>query len=482
MLMMKRSVITGVVVIAALVAGFIFLLRGCLAAYDERSAQPPVLCFEKDGKAVIAAIVKYESVTSYKSNGGSTSKTVSTTYYLQINDAVTGQKINSKKVKDYDDVKNFPIAMLGKGNGNAWLFLGEPMAFNPFTLEKIADKKIIEERNPSLKGKMPEQANFYQYNTVTDELLITATDGLKYSLSTTTLLATPVDDDDIAQSPLQAKIKDFQKQQKYYADLDESYNDKFRVFNKLYMDKQISYSTYLDSTKYFNRQNDKIATIIDSLNAAIHDIEALKHMDDDRLRSIDHLTGTNKSYSSICSDADTMNGKWYGLKAAADLENFYPHFEHRNPTTETARNKFYTATIAIKDPGKKAIELVAGEPEKVNDAIFLQGGFLLDKETALPIHLKDGDGFIVCYKEKVGYEGNIILARIDLQGNVKWTVNTNANKLADWTYTGRSLIVLTTDNKELSSGDANVLSIINSQTGQVTVYDYFTDKMRVPKK
>jgi hypothetical protein len=481
MLMMKRSVITWIIVIVALVAGFIFLLRGCLAAYDERSAQPPVLCFEKDGKAVVVAIVKYEEATSYKSNGGSTTKTVSTTYYLQINDAVTGQKINSKKIKDYEDVKNFPIGMLGKGNGKAWLFLGEPMAFDPFTLEKVADKKIIEEKNPSLKGKMPEQANFYKYNSATDELVITATDGLKYSLSTATLLATPVDDDDIAQSPLQAKIKAFQKEQKYYADLNESYYDKFRAYNKLLNDKQISYNTYLDSTKYFNRQNDKIAAIIDSLNGSIHDIEALKRMDDDRIRSIEHLAGVNVSYSNICSDADTMNGKWYGLKTAADLEDFYNHFEHRSPNTETARNKFYTATIAVKDPGKKA-ELVVGEPEKVSDAIFLQGGFLLDKETALPVHLKDGDGFIVCYKEKVGYEGNIILARIDLQGNVKWTVNTNANRLADWTYTGRSLIVLTTDNKELSSDDANVLSIINSQTGQVSVYDYFTDKIREPKK
>ncbi len=482
MLMMKRSVITWIIIIVALVAGFIFLLRGCLAAYDERSAQPPVLCFEKDGKAVVVAIVKYEEATSYKSNGGSTTKTVSTTYYLQINDAITGEKINSKKIKDYEDVKNFPIGMLGKGNGKAWLFLGEPMVFDPFTLEKIADKKTIEEKNPSLKGKMPEQANFYQYNSATNELLITATDGLKYSLSTTTLVATPVDDDDIAQSPVQAKIKAFEKQQKYYATLNQSYYDKFIEYNKLYSDKKITYNTYLDSTKYFNRQNDKIKLITDSLNEMLRDVESLKRMDDDRMRDINDLKGVNKSYTDICADADTMNGKWYGLKTAADLEDFYNHFEHRSPNSETARNRFYTATIAVKDPARKTTELVVGEPQKISDAVFLQGGFLLDKATALPIHLKDGDGFIVCYKEKVGYEGNIILARIDLQGNIKWTVNTNANRLADWIYTGRSLIVLTTDNKELSSGDANVLSIINSQTGQVSVYDYFTDKIRGPKK
>ena len=482
MLMMKRSAITITVIILALVAGFIFLLRGCLSAYDERSAQPPVLSFEKDGKSVIVAIVKDEEATSYKSSGGMTSKSVSVDYYLQTNDAVTGEKIKSKKIKDHSDVKNFPITMLGKGNGNAWMFIGEPLAYDPFTLEKIADKKIIEDKNPALKGKMPEQANFYKYNTSTDELVITATDGLKYLLSTATLLATPIDDDDIAKSPLQAKIKEFQNLQKYYNKLNESYYEKFRSFSTLYSDKQISYTTYLDSTKYFNRQNDKIRDIIDSLNTEVRDLEALKRMDDDRIRDIDNLEGNNKSFSSICSDADTMNGQWYGLKTATELEKMSPHFEHRNSYTETARNQLYTATITAKDPTKKVMELVIGEPEKLNAAVYLQGGFLLDKQTALPIHLTNEDGFIIAYKEKVGYEGFIILSRIDLKGNVKWTYNTNSKTLADWTYNGKSLIVLTTDNKELSSGDANVLSIINIQSGQVVVYDYFTDKMRNAKK
>lgn len=478
MLLMKRSVITIIIVIVAFIAGLMFLIRGCLSAYDERSAQPPVLSFEKDGKGVIIAIVKYEEATSYKSGGGMTSKTVSTTYYLQTNDAVTGEKLNNKKIKHHSDVKNYPITMLGKGNGNAWMFIGEPMAYNPFTLEKVADKKIIEDKNAALKGKMPEQANYYKFNQATEELVITATDGLKYSVSAATLLATPIDDDDVAKTPLQARIKELMNQQKYFQKLNESYYAKFRSFNKMYTDKQISYSAYLDSTKYFNKQNDKIRDIIDSIENAARDFASLVRMDDDRIHDIEKLAGTNLSFSSICTDADTMNGKWYGLKVAADLENFYRHFEHRSPYTETARNKLYTATIAAKDPTKKAVELEVGDPEKVSDIIFLQGGFLLDKSTALPIHLKNEDGFIVAYKEKVGYEGNIILARIDLKGNVKWSYNTNSNSLADWTYNNRSLIILTKDNKELSSSDANVLSIVNIQTGQAVVYDYFTDKLR----
>ena len=52
--MLKKGLFGGAIVIIAIVAGFIFLLRGCLSGYDERSAITPVLYFEKDGKAVSA--------------------------------------------------------------------------------------------------------------------------------------------------------------------------------------------------------------------------------------------------------------------------------------------------------------------------------------------------------------------------------------------------------------------------------------------
>ena len=57
--MLKKGLFGGAIVIIAIVAGFIFLLRGCLSGYDERSAITPVLYFEKDGKAVVFSIVEY---------------------------------------------------------------------------------------------------------------------------------------------------------------------------------------------------------------------------------------------------------------------------------------------------------------------------------------------------------------------------------------------------------------------------------------
>ncbi|MBK8520676.1 MAG: hypothetical protein IPL54_07240 [Chitinophagaceae bacterium] len=122
--------------------------------------------------------------------------------------------------------------------------------------------------------------------------------------------------------------------------------------------------------------------------------------------------------------------------------------------------------------------MLVTEPEKINDAVYLQGGFLLNKTNALPIHLKNDDGFIICYREKVGNAGNIILARVDLKGNSKWTLNTKLNEFTDCIYTGKQLIILGNDNDEISSGDANLLLCINMQNGKALMHDYFTNKMR----
>jgi hypothetical protein len=476
--MVRKIVIPGILVVAAFVVGFIFLLKGCLAAYDERSALTPALYFEKDNKAVVFTIVKFEEATSYKSGGGMTSKTVSTNYFIQINDAGTGERLQKKKIKHHQDVKNFPVTTLGDGGGRAWVFIGEPMAFDPFTLEKIADKKIIEERNPALKGKMPEQSSYYVYNNASNELLITATDGLKYSLSTTTLTATPVDDEDIAKSPLQARIKELEKKQK---GLEEQYTAAYARYREnidRLREKKISSNAYYDSGRVFNREQDTINVMQKMVRNELDDLKDLENADRDRQRDIENLTRSSKSYTSICTAADTMDGKWYGLLAGADLEKFDDRFRYRNVYTETARNKMYSAAVTVKDASKKAVELQIGEPAKLNDAVYLQGGFLLNRNTALPIHLKNGEGFIITYREKVGNDGNIILARVDLEGNAKWSVNTRLSRFLDWIYTGKRLVVLGVDNKELSSDEANLLIIIDLDNGGMLVHDYFKDKMR----
>ncbi|MEO6253619.1 MAG: hypothetical protein ABIO79_09950, partial [Ferruginibacter sp.] len=163
---------------------------------------------------------------------------------------------------------------------------------------------------------------------------------------------------------------------------------------------------------------------------------------------------------------------------STDLEKPEDRFRYRAVYTETARSKMYTAPVMIKDSTMKTVELLIGEPQKLNDAVYLQGGFLLNKANALPVHTKNDDGFIICYREKVGNEGNIILAHVDLAGNTKWTFNTKLKEFTDWIFTGSRLIILGNDNKEISSGEANLLLSIDMQNGKAVMHDYFKNAMR----
>jgi hypothetical protein len=325
---------------------------------------------------------------------------------------------------------------------------------------------------------MPDEERYYEYDRNSNSILITATDGTKYLLSTADLKAKAVDEDVIAKKPVEAKIKALKKQEEALEERYRAGYDRYRTYNQLYSEKKISYAAYLDSGKNFNRLQDSISKWKDNIRNEISDLDDLKEADRDIQTKIENLAGSSKSYSSICTSVDTFNGKWYGLLSAEDLEKPETRFRYSSVYKETARNKFYNAAVTIKDSTRKVIELLVAEPEKINDAVYLQGGFLFNKVTGLPIHLKNDEGFIVCYKEKVGNTGSIMLSRVDLKGNAKWAFNTMLTEFEDWIYTGNRLIILGRDNKEISSTNANLLIIIDLQTGKAVKHDYFTDKMR----
>ncbi|CAN5779870.1 hypothetical protein BH11BAC3_BH11BAC3_27360 [soil metagenome] len=210
---------TSTIILAALaIAGFLFGLRSCLSQYDERSALPPILYFKNDTSSVLFSIIKYTEVNSYSNTGGYTRKTVTNYYYIQCNDAITGAKINNRKITS--EIKNFPEKVLGAEGHHAWAFINELMAFNAFTLEKVADIKMIETKNPALRGMMPTGSQYYEFNTAADGIVFKANDGAQWIIHSNTLIAKPyvqpklLTDKSIAERlarQLQERLKDLQK-------------------------------------------------------------------------------------------------------------------------------------------------------------------------------------------------------------------------------------------------------------------------------
>ena len=182
----------GIVLLAMIIVGFIFSIRGCLSAYDQRYALPNPLYFKKGDKEILFSLVKYQETTSYEQEGAITTKNFSNSYLVQNNDAVNGIKLSSRKILD-ENVHQFPEEILGASGTCAWIFLDELIAFDAFSLEKSADTNAIVKANPALKNKMPAERQYYYFDPKTADIIVTAKDASMWQLDTKTLTAKSIE-------------------------------------------------------------------------------------------------------------------------------------------------------------------------------------------------------------------------------------------------------------------------------------------------
>ncbi|NOT52292.1 MAG: hypothetical protein HOP10_13560 [Chitinophagaceae bacterium] len=477
--MFRKAVIGGIFTIGLLIFGFIMLLRSCLSQFDERSAISNPVIVESNGQTVVFSLVKFEKTTSYSRQGGFVRKSVSTSYYVQSNDGISGSKLRSKKIKKHSQVKSFPIEVLGVSNNIAWIFAGELMAFDPFTLEKIADAAAIEAKNPSLKGKLSSERRYYEYDHQYG-IKLTANDGSRYVLNTSTMIASP-SEEETEKDPGLARMKELQKQQESLRKVSDSNYAHFRNAGKLYNERKISGVAYQDSSDRFMKERSIITKLEDSLRKLVQNAD--EEMDE--LRDQERLVNTLQSsrhFSQVKVNTDSFSNKWYGILTAEEIEKLPGQFDYRKTFGDADRNKLYVATITIKDPSKKFSKwMIGAEKQKISDAVFLQGGFLLDITTGKPIHLSGPDGFLVVYKEQLGSEAKIMLSRVGIDGKQNWSLNTGLKEFSYWIIHKQRLYVFGTDNKELSSGDINVMHIVDLTTGRIVTHDYFKNKNRSVK-
>jgi len=396
------------------------------------------------------------------------SKSVNTSYFIQTNDAMSAAMLEEKKVRHNSDIKYYPVEMLGASGNTAWLFMGELMAFDAFTIEKKADTKILEEKNPFLTGKFLKERRYYQFNRDNSYIYFTANDGSKWELNTQTLLATAADynaDD----SPLKQQIAEAEKAEKRTVEmLDSSYRQNVARLARQFAAKEISYEQY-------NRIHQRYKDEQEGLYKRRDSLREVKSSGRDIERNIESLQRSSHSYYSIKTNQDTVNGKWYGLYSPIEIQQLYDRVQYKSENDETARRQLYTGQPTRSKSGvwmidKDKITAIAGSPG------FLHAGFLLDKKTAMPFHLSNPASFLIVHKEQIGREAKILLSCIGYDGKPLWTFNTQLPEWIDWICNDRQLFVFGVDNKNLSSGECNVLWCIDLATGKAAKYDYFSNK------
>lgn len=473
-MLLRKPAITIILGIAVLVFGFIFLLKGCLAKYDERFIKVPALYFEKDGKAVVFSIVEFQKTTSYSRKGNMTQKSVSTSYYVQTNDGATTAFIANKKIKGHRQVKNFPIEILGASGTTAWLFMGEPMAFDAFTLEKKADIAILEAANGQLQGKFPAERQFYDFNRMDNNVYFTATDGSKWKLDTRTLKATPSAYQK-NESQFDQKLAAIEKELKTIeVNMDSLYQQKYFRPSNDYAHQKISRQEYQQLQTEYYKEREQASELTDSLRKIKNEWENNKRQLEDLERSIEQLQRANPGFSQIRINQDTIASGWYGLYSEEELDKLNERVSDQRAYDETVRRKLVTGNYSVSKNNDAVINKATLQSSGTAD--FLAAGFLLDKKTAQPIRLKGDQSFIIVHKDKVGKDGTIQVTLLSKEGKVIWNYNTLLTDWADWIFTGNRLIVFGVNNKNLSSNECNVLLSINLDNGTAAQFDYFKNK------
>lgn len=471
-----RTFVGGTILFVAIFGvGFFFLLRGCLSKYDERSAKLPVLYFQKDTTKILFSLVSYGKTTSYSSGGGFTRKSLSTTYYVQKNDANTGEKLMEKEVKDHDEIKNYPIETIGSSGNAAWIFLGELMAFNPYTLEQIADIKTLEKNNPVLIGKFPAERQYYKFDIATKNISFTATDGSKWLLNSTTLKAAQNIEED-EETLVKRETKRLEQMYLQVNKRIDSLNKRYLVEpGKQYQAGQITMSAMQAAHKMYYKKRDELDKYRDSIQELQSNVHLKRSEQSKQKSALSNLSRIDGGFSQMAINQDTVNGNWYGLFAEDELEKISDRFDYQRAYDETARRGLFRSTYAT-DRYKNANIQKEQATTLTKNTFFLQGGFLLDKSTAKPFKPGGGNDFIIVYKDRIGNDGLIQMARLSPDGTTKWTMNSNLKSWGDWSTTESKIFIFGKDDPEFSSGQYNVLLIVDLETGKIARYDYSKDR------
>ncbi|HEX2608075.1 MAG TPA: PA2928 family protein [Flavisolibacter sp.] len=471
---MKKVLFGGVLSTAVFIFLFMFLLKGCLSQYDERCAVPPLLYFEKNGQQMVFSVVRYEETDSYSSGGGITQKSVTNHYYLQTNKIPESGKNSSKEVFGPKGNKRARVEVLGGTARQAWVFAGELRAYDPFTLNLIADAQILEQKFPQLKGKLPSEKQFYQFDPASRNIRFTATDGSVWQLKTEDLSLELMEDGELPTALEQQMqvVRDRQEQ------VGKEQTSAMQVYMQLVRNNKSLKRGELDKgAKFYYDQRKLIDWQQDSLRTALAALQVqLQHQRDVR-NKLQTIQRYSPDYTGLFINQDTAGGEWFGLYAPQELKDLTETIQLQSAYSRNARRQLYNSGYHAESPYNTVWEKNTAVTLSGNH-IFLDGGFLLDAQSGQIIRLKNPDGYLLVYKDKIGTEGTVIVCRIDRKGMVSWQKETHLKNWNQWLVTPTQLVVLGMDNEELSSGDANVLLSIDLASGNSSVYDFFKDQIR----
>ena len=257
--------------------------------------------------------------------------------------------------------------------------------------------------------------------------------------------------------------------------LDSLYQQKNYRPSRDYSAKRIDAATYKRITAEYYKERQSLDKKLDSLQNILRNEEKSKRNNDDLKRKIESLQNTNISFSQCKANHYVISDSLFMLCSDEEADKIEERYWDRTLYDETARRTLYNGRLVLNR--WKDMSLDKTGFRKLSPHSFLDGGFLLDKKTALPIKTKDGKNWLIVHKSMIGKDGHIMLTCLKEDGTKTWTLNTELPQWNDWIYAGDYLYVFGVNNEELSSSECNLLLCINLTSGTYSSYDYFLKKV-----
>lgn len=349
--------------------------------------------------------------------------------------------------------------------------MGELMAFDPFTLQTVADHAAIEKANPGLKGQLPAERRYYHLQAGQGLVYFTANDGRQWRLHTSTLKAEPFefgDADDLegASFTVQKSALDQHKA------LEDTLNERYHILTQQII--ATARNKGFDELKKLYALRSAISDQQEALRQQVRRLEQAGQWDRQQRLAINQLRRTSVDYNSMRTNQDTTDGNWLGLYAGREWTDLNDHLQFSAAYDETARRQLYRSRYTEQQYG--GFVLLKKEARLQGGTTFLQGGFLLDKETARPIRLTAPASYLILHREGIGRDAAILLSRVTPEGKALWTFNSRLKEWTDWQLRSGRLFLSGKD--EPRTNGSNLLYSLDLKSGQAAAYDFFTDKVR----
>lgn len=444
--------------------GFIMLMKGCLSKYDQHFKFTKAVVTGSEGQDIIFTLVQNRKTTSYSRGSGINYTEYNTTIWARTFDLNTGKELQKKKIINISKVKNHPVQVWGAAGGKIWCFINELKAYDPGTLEEVVNIQTLEKMHADMKGKFPAESQFYQPHIAEGYIIVTAKNGVDYSLNLESLDCTPYSDQTTDQkTEIQDQLKTLQEKLNSWA-------DEMRKNAHALRDKEITMAEYQNRETQRTKENDSIRHLLEELElqqqAIISGIDNRKRMD--QLFSSSFGIALN----DITKTSDSLNGQWYGLVNEKESSSLSDYFRINDNYEATKRNAFYTCALVTEN---RNVKLNLSTLQRLGTSDFLQGGFMLNPASGNVLCLSGPESFLVLHRDVIGKEGKLLVSRVDMTGNILWNAETGIPAdMQDLILYKNKLVIFGTTNSDLTSGEANTMVILNLDNGEVNVYDYMS--------